>query len=76
VGALAGKNATRGIFITTSYFTKTARTYAEGQHVVLVDGNQLADLMVDNSIGVRTIQSFDVKRVDLDFFASADLEAS
>jgi hypothetical protein len=32
--------------------------------------------MVDNSIGVRTIQSFDVKRVDLDFFASADLEAS
>lgn len=75
VGALAGKNATRGIFITTSYFTSGAKEYADSQHVVLIDGSQLADLMVENSVGVRTIQSFAVKRVDLDFFVSAELEA-
>lgn len=70
VGALAGRKAKRGIFITTSTFSKGAREYAEGidSRVILIDGKQLVDLMFDYGIGVSTANSYVVKRIDSDFF--------
>jgi restriction system protein len=71
VGALAGNKASKGVFITTSGFSKEARAYA-GQvnsKVVLIDGAMLADLMIDYNIGVSTRETYEIKRVDSDFFA-------
>lgn len=71
VGALAGNKANKGVFITTSGFTKEARAYA-GQvnsKVVLIDGAMLADLMIDHNIGVSTRETYEIKRVDSDYFA-------
>lgn len=70
VGALSGKGATKGIFITTSKFTKEAKEYrpASNIKIVLMDGNQLADYMIDYNIGVYVCQTFEVKRKDTDFF--------
>lgn len=71
VGALAGNKASKGVFITTSGFTKEARAYA-GQvnsKVVLIDGTMLAELMIDYNIGVSTRETFEIKRVDSDYFA-------
>jgi restriction system protein len=71
VGALAGRGATKGVLITTSAFTSEARTYAERvqARVVLVDGRELARLMIDVGVGVSVARRYDVKRVDLDYFA-------
>lgn len=70
VGALYGRKAKKGIFITTSSFSKGAKEYAEGldSRVILIDGKQLAELMFDYGIGVSTANSYLVKRVDSDFF--------
>ena len=70
VGALSGKGATKGIFITTSNFTKEAHDYkpASNIKIVLIDGNQLANYMIDYNIGVSIRQTFEVKRIDSDFF--------
>jgi restriction system protein len=70
VGALHGKRARKGIFITTSTFTKEAREYAEGLEikVILIEGAQLAELMFDYGVGVSTANNYIVKRIDSDFF--------
>jgi restriction system protein len=70
VGALHGKRARKGIFLTTSTFTKDAYDYAEGLEtkVILIDGVQLAELMFDYGVGVQTEFSYVVKRMDSDFF--------
>lgn len=70
VGALYGRKAKKGIFITTSVFSKDAKDYAEGldSRVILIDGRQLAELMFDHGIGVSTSNSYLVKRLDSDFF--------
>ena len=70
VGALSGKGATKGIFITTSRFTKEASDYkpASNIKIVLIDGTQLANYMIDYNIGVSVRQTFEVKRIDSDFF--------
>lgn len=71
VGALAGKGAIKGIFITTSTFTKEAITYCENltsQKIVLVDGNKLVELMMEFNIGLHTEQIYEIKRIDLDYF--------
>lgn len=70
VGALSGKGATKGIFITTSKFTKEANEYkpASNIKIVLIDGCQLANYMIDYNIGVSIRQTFEVKRIDSDFF--------
>jgi restriction system protein len=70
VGALYGKKAKKGIFITTSSFSKDAREYADAleSKVILIDGAQLAELMFDYSVGVATVNSYVVKRIDSDFF--------
>jgi restriction system protein len=71
VGALAGHNANKGVFLTTSSYTKEARDYASkvSSKVVLIDGAMLADLMVDYGLGVATVTSYDIKRIDSDYFA-------
>ena len=68
-GALAGKGANRGIFITTSDFTKAARDYdAAGFKIILIDGKRLAQLMIDHNVGVSTMKIYEIKRVDSDYF--------
>lgn len=71
VGALAGRQASKGIYITTSRFSTDARDYVKGLNtrVILVDGAQLAQLMIRYNIGVSVWQRFEIKRVDSDFFA-------
>ena len=68
-GALAGKGANKGIFITTSDFTKAAKDYdAAGFKIILIDGKRLAQLMIDHNVGVSTIKTYEIKRVDSDYF--------
>jgi len=71
VGALAGKKAQKGIFITTSGFKKSASEYAKDVHqkVILVDGERLADLMIEHNIAISTSQSYHLKKIDSDYFA-------
>lgn len=70
VGALAGRQATKGIFITTSGFRETAREYANGltQKVILVDGPRLAELMIEHDVGVSEHRTLEIKRIDSDYF--------
>jgi restriction system protein len=70
VGALHGKKAKKGIFITTSTFSKDAREYAESLEtkVILIDGTQLTEMMFEAGVGVSTVNSYVVKRIDSDFF--------
>jgi restriction system protein len=70
VGALAGQGAKKGIFITASSFSKEARDFRphNDTKVVLLDGQQLAQLMIDYNIGVSPVVSYEIKRVDNDFF--------
>ena len=71
-GALSGKGASKGLFITTAKFSKGARDFAEGLHaqrIVLVDGKALANLMIDYSVGVSTVQTYEIKSIDSDFFS-------
>ena len=70
-GALQGQQANKGVFITASSFTKEARDFASriSTKVVLIDGVQLADLMMDHGVGVTTESVYEVKRLDTDYFA-------
>lgn len=70
VGALQGERASKGVFITTSRFSRDADEYAAtvSPRVVLVDGHQLARLMIDHGVGVTTRQTYAVKRIDEDYF--------
>lgn len=71
-GALDGKRARKGVFITTSYFTENARQYAkqlgEAKKIILIDGKELAKLMIDHNVGVDVSQTFVVKSIDYDYF--------
>ena len=74
VGALQGKRARKGICITTSEFYNTAQNYvsaidARDSKVILIDGNQLAQLMIDHDVGVSIEKTYEIKRVDSDYFA-------
>lgn len=70
VGALQGVRARKGIFITTSRFADTAVAYAGNidTKVVLIDGEQLASYMIDFDLGVTRSRTFEVKRIDSDYF--------
>ena len=71
LGALAGQGASKGIFITTSQFSKEAISFAAKQlhsKIVLVNGKQLAKLMIEYNLGVSTVAVYKVKRLDSDFF--------
>jgi len=70
VGALAGQGAKKGIFITTSNFTKEALDYTPKNEtkIVLIDGEQLAQLMIDYNLGCTTQQTYELKKIDSDYF--------
>lgn len=73
VGALAGKHATKGVFITTSDFHKNALDYAKGvtHKIILINGQRLAELMIEYGVGVSTVRTIALKRVDSDYFEDA-----
>lgn len=71
-GALLGEKAQKGLFITTAMFTNDAKEYAKNLHqatIVLVDGNQMMQLMIKYNLGVSVINTYEVKRIDSDFFS-------
>lgn len=70
VGALNGQRAKKGVFITTSRFSKEALDYVEqvDPKVVLIDGTDLVQLMIDHGVGVSSAAVYEVKKVDTDFF--------
>jgi restriction system protein len=72
VGALAGQGAKKGVFITTSRYTNDAREYQPKNEtkIVLIDGEQLAELMIDFNLAVSTAKTFEIKRIDNDYFAN------
>lgn len=67
VGAIAGKGG-KGLFVTTSRFTKQAIDYARNQHVILMDGEKLARSMIEHNFGVTIKKTFEIKAVDSDVF--------
>ncbi len=69
-GSLEGFRARKGVFITTSSFTQDAREYVQKieKRIVLIDGEQLAELMIDHNIGVSVFQTYEIKRLDSDYF--------
>jgi restriction system protein len=69
-GALQGQRARKGVFITTASFTTDARAYADSisTTIVLVDGAQLAELMIDHGVGVTPVKRYEIRRVDSDYF--------
>lgn len=69
-GAIDAAGTIKGVFVTTSTFTRAARSYVERspKRIVLIDGEELARLMVQNGVGVRIQTSYEVKRIDEDYF--------
>lgn len=70
VGALAGKHARKGIFITTSHFSSDAIKYANGidPKVILIDGRRLSEFMIDYNVGVAEVTTYQLKKIDSDYF--------
>lgn len=70
VGALQGQRAKKGIFITTSFFNENAYEYVAkiDLKVVLINGEELANLMIDHNVGVTLKRNFEIKKIDTDFF--------
>ena len=69
-GSLIGAGAGKGVFITTSSYTKEAREYVEhlDRRIVLIDGTMLADLMIEHGVAVTTERTYVIPKVDADFF--------
>ena len=76
VGALQGKRAKKGVFITTSHFTQAAEEYIKNieTKVVLIDGERLTDLMMDYDIGVTEQTTYKIKSLDTDYFGESSIE--
>ena len=70
VGALTGQRAKKGLFIATSDFSSDALDYVSrvDTKIVLIDGETLAELMIDHNVGVSTIATYDLKKIDSDYF--------
>lgn len=74
IGALSGQGASKGVFITTSTFSQEAKEFARfvpNFKISLVDGVELARLMIEHDLGVSLVERYEVKRVDSDFFSEA-----
>lgn len=70
-GSLLGHGARKGVMITTSYYTPEAREFVKtlgDQKIVLIDGNELAALMIDYNVGVSTVSTYEIKKIDSDYF--------
>lgn len=73
-GALLGQKAKKGIFVTTSSFTKEAQDFTSliDTKVILIDGVELAELLVDHEVGVTKGDVYEIKRIDSDYFSVVD----
>jgi restriction system protein len=73
-GALAGKGASKGVFITTSSFATPAIAFSKQvpQRIILIDGEELAKLMIQYDVGVRIERTVEIKRIDLDYFEESE----
>jgi restriction system protein len=69
-GSLEGYRARKGVFLTTSSFTRDAMDYVDRieKQIVLIDGEYLAQLLIDHDVGVATVDTYQIKRIDTDFF--------
>jgi len=69
-GSLTKRHAVRGVFITTSTFTKDAVEFVKAmpQNIVLIDGQRLASLMIEHDVGVSPTKAYTLKRLDQDYF--------
>ena len=67
---MQGQRARKGIFITTSNFSKEASEYVKNidSKIILIDGEQLAQFMIDSDVGVSPVSIYEVKRIDSDYF--------
>ena len=75
-GAIDAAGTTKGVFVTTASFTKAAKAYVEKspKRIILIDGEELARLMVEHDVGVRLkMPPYEIKRIDEDYFDSEDL---
>lgn len=74
-GAIDAAGTSKGVFVTTSGFTQSARDYVRRspKRIVLIDGEELARLMVQHDVGVRTRTHHEIKRVDEDYFDQEEL---
>lgn len=69
-GAMMGPpKVDKGLFITTARFSPKAKEYANAQHIILVDGKRLTELMIEHGVGVSTQKAYLIKRVDSDYFS-------
>ena len=69
-GALQGQRAKKGIFLTTADFSREARDFASRieSKIILIDGEELAELLIDFDIGVSTVNVYQLKKIDSDYF--------
>ena len=67
VGAISCKGG-KGLFVTTAKFSKQASEYAKHQHIILIDGEKLAKLMIEHNFGVTVKKVFEIKAIDTDVF--------
>ncbi len=73
VGSLTGESATKGVFVTTSDFSKEAIRYIDRvqQRIVLINGHRLSELMIEHGIGVRVRSTYEIKSLDEDYFSNS-----
>lgn len=72
-GAMMGPpKVEKGLFITTAKFSPKAKDYANAQHIILVDGKKLTELMIEHGVGVSTQKAYLIKRVDSDYFSDSE----
>ena len=68
IGALRDNHANKGVFITTAKFSTGAMESAKNNGVILMDGQELAKLMVEYGLGVSVSKTYNIKKIDTDFF--------
>jgi restriction system protein len=70
VGALHGKRAKKGVFMTTGKFSEEARDYVKSidPKVILIDGKSLSNFMIDFNLGTSTSVTYEIKKIDSDYF--------
>lgn len=73
-GAIAAAGTTKGVFVTTSDFTPAAKDFVRRSptRIVLINGSDLANLLVEHAVGVRTKRTLEIKRIDEDYFQLED----
>lgn len=72
-GALQGKRARKGIFISTAYYSNEAKEFVRNidAKIILIDGNDLAEYMIESNTGVSSLQKYEIKRIDSDYFSES-----